>query len=378
MSGTLANQLRASLLKPISEPVAAVPAPSALPMPTSAEATHIIQSVLELPLDSICIDPSQPRKYFPADLRQRVGQATLTAAEALAELIARAEQHANTEACGYMANVRQLAQSIRSVGLQQPILVASERDKQSQPIFRIVDGERRFWAVALLGQTEADPTPYFHIHAICQSAHLSADDTERAQWAANLCRDDVPAIDIAEAIARIHQRAQSRLAVNREHYLHELGSDWASLVPREATLRLTQHEVASLTGREMQRRNLYRYLAIAEHLAPDAKALARAYSVSLSQLLPLIRQSAAQQAEALRRLVGVSSANTKPTPTQNTGRPTTLQRSINACIHLVGVLHKMSDQHLAHTDTDNRRALLDELQTAADAIERLKRRVPAA
>jgi ParB-like nuclease domain len=375
MPGTLANQLRASLLKPISEPVAA---PSALPTPTSAETTRTIQSILELLLDSIHIDPGQPRQYFPADLRESVARSSLSAANALTQLIARAEQQQDAEALGYLRDLRHLAHSIRTVGLHYPILVAPEHDQHNQPIFRIVDGERRFWAMHLLHQTEADPTPYFRIHAITQTISRSADETERAQWAVNLCRDDVCAIDIAEAVWRIHERCIARLATNRQQYLSELGDEAATLVPREATLRLTQREVASLTGREMQRRNLYRYLAIAEHLAPNAKALARAYSISLSQLLPLIRLGASQQVEALRRLVGVSSASTKPTSSQNKGRPTTLQRSINACIHLVGVLHKMSDQHFANTDADNRRALLDELQAAADAIERLKRRVPAA
>ena len=84
---------------------------------------------------------------------------------------------------------------------------------------------------------------------------------------------------------RIHERCLSRLATNRQHYLGVLGDEAVNLIPREAALRLTQHDLAALTGREMQRRNLYRYLAIFCPMCAAKTKRGRCFSPSCKMIL---------------------------------------------------------------------------------------------
>lgn len=358
MPNTLAEQLRATLLRPN-------PTPTPPPAPIAAKP---IAQVLDLPLTQICIDPHQPRHYFPAELRQRFAHGHITGQQALIELLDAAESQADPIAHGYLADLQPLAQSLHEVGQQQPIRVSHEVD-QADPRYRIIDGERRFWAKCLLHHQSAH-NEHSTIQAIVEAATLSADEIERGQWAANLCRDEVPAVDIAEAVWTIRERCLSRLSTDKQGYLAELGDEAATLVPREIVLRLTQREVAHLTGRDMQRRNLYRYLSIAEHLHADAKALARAYSISLSQLLPLIRLPPAQQVAAIHKLIGHNPQviSAKSDELSKGGRPNTVQRSINVCIQLGRTLQKLNSQYLTGVDALVRQSLIDELNAVSVAI----------
>gem|GEM_PF-5449448 len=70
--------------------------------------------------------------------------------------------------------------------------------------YRIVDGERRFWAYLFLHETTHDEK-YAVINAIIHDPEATADDIQRAQWVANLCCVDIPAVDFAEALQQIRE-----------------------------------------------------------------------------------------------------------------------------------------------------------------------------
>jgi ParB family chromosome partitioning protein len=133
----------------LAEPVE-VPGDAAAPPPPPAADTPA--GIAEIAIDSIRPNPSQPRQHFDD--------------EALDEL----------------------AQSIRSAGLMQPVVV-----RPSDHGFELVAGERRWRAVRRLGLDR--------IPAIVRDV----DEATAAQWAVieNVQREDLNAIERAEAFRRL-------------------------------------------------------------------------------------------------------------------------------------------------------------------------------
>ena len=243
-----------------------------------------------IPLDWLVIDPHQPRKYLPADLRAQITCDAVDSHTAMTILIERAAQ-GDTVASGYLERLQELVHNMQTVGLQQPLRVSEERNRQAQIRFRIVDGERRYWAHvwmavvrAATGPVTADPTgSALHIPVILHNSEASADEIQCAQWAANLHREDISAVDYAEVIWQVREDYFSRLAIDRERYLRDLGDAATGLSLHDMAALLTYREVARLTGRTIKRSSLYLYLAIAEKLKAEPKALARNVSMRMRQ-----------------------------------------------------------------------------------------------
>lgn len=112
--------------------------------------------VRDIPLKDIDINQSQPRKAFD-------------------------EQ-----------SLQELAQSIREVGLLQPILVTEHRNR-----YRIVAGERRFRAARLAGLTAVP----------CIVREFTANEQMEAALVENLQREDLNAIEEAQAVQALMQAA---------------------------------------------------------------------------------------------------------------------------------------------------------------------------
>ncbi len=85
-----------------------------------------------------------------------------------------------------------LAQSLREVGLLQPIRVRREGDR-----FVIVDGERRWRAAQLVGLT--------HLDALVESQSLSPAGVAQRQLIANCQRDDLHPLELAAALDQLLQ-----------------------------------------------------------------------------------------------------------------------------------------------------------------------------
>jgi len=84
--------------------------------------------------------------------------------------------------------IQNLAESIKSEGLLQPIVVTKEGTK-----YRIVAGERRYRAATLLGLSEIE----------CRILRKNAKDTYRLAVIENLQRENLDAIDEAKAFRKL-------------------------------------------------------------------------------------------------------------------------------------------------------------------------------
>jgi ParB-like chromosome segregation protein Spo0J len=324
-----------------------------------------VEVIVRLPLAALRIDPHQPRNYLPHDLRAELvhhGDARKT----LQTLITRVANN-DWVAAGTLEGIRVLARSIADVGLQQPIRVSADK----AGTYRIVDGERRFWAHVFL-QVTSDEARYDAINAIVHDPQATGDDIQRTQWAANLCREDIPAVDFAETVCQIREQYLSNLACDRKRYAAELGVDSEGMTTPELAFALTQREVARLTGRSLSERHIYTHLAIAERLKPQAKALARAYRIGLRPLSGITRLPEPEQVRLIKEMAGIhepAAPKRDETPASRPGRPTSLQRGIHACIGLKDALQKLTERNLSRQSPADVRALLVELESAATQIE---------
>ena len=334
-----------------------------------------------LPLEQVRIDPSQPRQYLPAQFRQRAAEGGAQALAIMNELIRRAELEDDLEAKGYLDGIQSLATSISTVGLQQPVRVTSEHNKMGEPVYRIVDGERRYWAMLYRSlQTDPERALAGQIAVILSDAVNSADDIQRAQWAANLYHEAISVVDYADAVWRIREDFLARLDSERTRYLSELGPSAETMSLSDAAIQLTINEMTRLTGRILQRRNLYRYLAVAEKLSPPAKALARAHNLGLRTLLTLSRWQDDKQVEAITAMIQAGDDDGDESKTEGNsspklghgGRPSSLRRSINGCITLISVLQQLSEQNLTKNTSDDLSALSSELERAATEVARAR------
>jgi hypothetical protein len=383
--------------------------------------------ILALPLEDIHIDPSQPRRYLPADLRARASCGELSVQEVIAALIERASS-GDAEAAGYLASISALAGSIEQVGLLQPLHVTPASPSNDSPAYTIVDGERRLWACAYVNarRPPGDSGRIERVPAIVYAAYGSGDDAgnatlrrlgerhtgefrkgerppdlRRAQWAMNMQREDIPAIDYAECVWRIREDCLARLQADRQRYAGDLGPEHAEASDSEAAVHLTRRDIEQLTGQPLSRRSVFRCCAIAEKLSDPAKAIARAHNLSFRQLLGAAYLPAEQQTTSLlaaarsrhdqgcenasdTRVTGHSAAENAPfsaplsaqertaaNPHQSrAGRPTQIQRGINQCVNLLDILGKLNEKHLRAAGPEHVQSFLAELDRASQAVNR--------
>ena len=371
MSNLLANTLLANLSQNKNKPVID-------PKPVDTVPNRII----DIPLGMLHIDAHQPRQFLPTTFRAQVLRNERSAINVMAQLITQAES-GSLEMQGYIESLAALAQSISAVGLQQPLRVSQERRNDGRTRFILVDGERRFWAMIYRICTETagndsreQQLAAIKVPALLHDEHASADDIQRAQWAANLCHEAICAVDYAEVIWGIRENYFARLDTQqRDALIAQLGQITQGLSPSDIAIELTAREIARLTGKVIKRRMLYHYLSIADKLCPEARDLARAYSVSLRQLMVLTRMTPQKQIELLTQTIhtehggGVSATSADG----GTGRPSSVQRGINGCITLVSVLQQLSDKSLSRNSRQDKEELLAELSHAAGEVERARR-----
>jgi hypothetical protein len=269
--------------------------------------------VYEIDLDRIMPDPTQPRRLLPHDLKTALEENDLSAAEAMRELIRRADQGDTVallilggrearpveeediivEDTGLLA----LAQSIHEIGLRHPLNVyrVDEADQPDRTMYRLGEGERRYWAHQLLMQQGYES--YSRAKCIVEILPDDEEIIHQRQEAENAARIDLPAIARARSMERIKER---------------LNLEMGTRVPGESTIKLPgQRElqlavgqrVKSFTGRAIGDRMVRNYLALLT-LDPEAQDLAEAAQLSEKQLRPVIRLKTDQERLAMiRRIV---------------------------------------------------------------------------
>jgi hypothetical protein len=256
------------------------------------------QRVYEVNLERIRPDFTQPRRLLPHDLREAVQSLELSPADAMQELVLRAEagdtvallilggretgpageEDTVIEDSGLLA----LAQSIREVGLRHPLNVYRINDpEQSDQIrYRLGEGERRFWAHHLLVQQ--GHKDFLRVKCIVEPLPENEEVIHQRQEAENAARVDLPAI----ARARSMERIRARLTV-------EMGTR----VPGENTIKLPSQrelqtavgqQVKVFTGRAIGDRMVRNYLALLS-LPAAAQDLSEAAQLTEKQLRPVMR-----------------------------------------------------------------------------------------
>jgi hypothetical protein len=314
---------------------------------SDAESESKGQRVYEIELDRIFPDPAQPRHLLPYDLREAIQEKSLSPAEAIEEMLLRAEQGDAVarlvlggdpeladeaddviEDTGLLA----LARSIQEVGLRQPLNVYQVDDpRQPDRIgYRLGEGERRFWAHHVL--VHQGHETFRQVRAIVEPLPDDDEVIHRRQEAENAARVDLPATARARSIQRIKDR------LNIEMGTRVPGSKTIILPSqRELQTAIGQH-VKNLTGRAISDRMVRNYLALLR-LSLEAQDLAEAGQLTEKQLRPvmrlksdeeqiaLIREIIAKNWSARRILEEVSSPpDSKPAPADPS--PAALEQSI--------------------------------------------------
>ena len=305
------------------------------------------QRVYEVNLDRIRPDASQPRHILPYDLREAVQNKKISPAEAMQELVLRAEQgdilallvlggrdqgpveevDESVEDTGLLA----LARSIREIGLRQPLNVYQVDDPafQDQVSYRLGEGERRFWSHHLL-VLQGDEN-FRSVKCIVDTLPVDDEVIHQRQEAENAARVDLPALARARSIKRIKDRLNVELGTR---------------VPGENTIKLpSQRElqvavgqrVKSFTGRAISDRMVRNYLRLL-NLPPQAQDLAEAGQLTEKQLRPVVRLKTDEEQIALvQRIVEekwsgrkvlseVTSTMTKPKTSLREVSQTTLEQ----------------------------------------------------
>ena len=334
--------------------------------------------VIHVDLSALRIDPHQPRQYFPNDLRAKVGAGQMSPSAAVMELLQRAGQN-NIEALGYVGSVQALAKSIGNLRLQIPIKALPEV-LDEQLIYRIVDGERRYWALIYLsglsdnqrvGIWVPEEVPIIISDVVADSS----DEVSRIQWAVNFEREEVPSVDFAEMVWGIREAFVSRLKLDptlNDELTIDVTKDMS--LPEVANM-LAQREIERLTGRALARTQLYGYLKVGEKLSQDARALARAHGVSLNKLKGICVLPLDRQVEQMRQMIaqekGLVQFLTKlEIQPDGAGRPTVLKRSANLCANLMDGLRRLDDKRLSSTTPEEMQTLLAQLEQTVAEIKR--------
>lgn len=334
-----------------------------------------------IPVDQIQIDPRQPRRTLPDDLRDACVQGRISPRDTLRELCRRA-QEGDAVAALLVKQLQELANNIREVGLQYPPKVTQVKAKDGAVKYQLVDGERRFWAWLLLlaAADESERVYRESIPAMVEDDRASPEDILRSQWGTNLYRERVPIVDIADYVLAIRDAYASRLQLNPQPWLSSLGADAEAMSVPLAILTLTGREIAATMGKRMSRSTLFRYVAIAEKMRADAKAIARVRQFGLRQCEWLSRLSPAQQLDAARRMKPTDDeGESEPVEADEVGRartgagrPRLLDGRITLLVRVAGELSRDKETQFNKADPTK----LQELRHATtDAIDVLQRYV---
>lgn len=273
------------------------------------------QVIYEVVLNRILPDLSQSRRLLPFDLREKLSERRITPSAVMAELKKRADQgnqlallvlggNASTideaesdfgmeEDKGLLA----LANSIRTVGLRQPVNIYAVPNPENpgEPFYQIGEGERRYWAHQLL--VLQGYAQFSKIKAIIEPLPDDQVLVQRRQEAENAARQDLSAVARARSIKRIRGRLSLSLGTR---------------VPGQTTIKLPSQreldeaigqEVKTFTGRAISGRMVRNYLRLLS-LSLGLQDLAEAAHLTEKQLRPVMRlKTDAEQLHMIKQII---------------------------------------------------------------------------
>jgi len=170
--------------------------------------------LVQVPLEAIEIDPHAPRQVLPDDLQQRLLAGEIEGPEAMAALLQRAEAgdavatlilEGPAEGAG---GLRGLAESIRQVGLRQP-LTGYLVERAGRPRCRLGEGQRRYWAHHLLVQEGHEQ--FRTVWVVTEPWPGDALRVLEGQLAENMARQPLSDVALARGMARVRQLLVTKL-----------------------------------------------------------------------------------------------------------------------------------------------------------------------
>jgi hypothetical protein len=271
------------------------------------------QVVYEIELSRIRIDQNQPRHVLPYDLRACLLEGSMSPSEVMEELVKRAHEgdmfarlvlgrrgvsDADHEEGHVETGLYALAESIKQVGLRQPINVYAVDDDShpSRVAYLLGEGERRYWAHQLL--VYEGEQAFSIIKALVGRLPDDMEQVHLRQQAENAARQDLPAVARARAMYRIREQLRQKLGTQ---------------VPKEKdeSPKLTERnlddavgrQVRHISGRAISGRMVRNYLRLLT-LPPYAQEIAEAASLTERQLRPVFRlQKAADRDDMVEAII---------------------------------------------------------------------------
>ena len=330
-------------------------------------------SVNQVLLQEIEIDLHQPRQYLPAELRRLFASREINHQDVITQLMTRAANN-DMEAEAYLADMRTLANDIKANGQLYAILVYTNKDRDDRQRYHLIDGERRFWAMAYLSSEPDNQVTTIRAEVRADLEQASADDILNLQWSANMQRDSVCAMDIAEFVCAKREEAVRHLEMDpRLLTIWRKGDQ--TVTPRVTAQRMVCSDLAHAFGRPLKRRAYYQYLSLVEKLVAPVKALARAHKLPLSRLILITSQQEREQMEATLQMIELlrapeDSVAKSVLPQQRPGRPTRSRSRITLAERAVAGMDSDTEQMLRKWSRDE---LASVLQTDQDLIEATNR-----
>jgi len=180
-------------------------------------------------------------------------------------------------------HVRELADSISSVGLLNPITVDREHT--------LIAGLHRLEAVRLLGWTEIE----------CTVSTLEGLQAEIAEIDENLIRCKLDVVDESEQLARRKEIYEALYPETRRGAKNQYTKDGDLLTDTGTVSKKSfVDDTAETLG--ISPRTVSRKIQLAKNLSPDAKDIVKKNGIGVKNALKISRLEAEQQAEAARQL----------------------------------------------------------------------------
>lgn len=304
---------------------------------TSADAASY--ALTRLPLRNLRIDPRQPRQYLPADLRAQAASGKFAAPVIMAEL-ERREAAGDLEASQYLKDIDELAESLRADGLIYPLKVEALDAPDAYGAARILDGERRYWAIVRCAmQGEARPFELAEVDVLVRQAQLDERARRRLQWQANSQRRGMPVMALAEAVAQIHGELAAALQANRGAALARFGlAGEAKGRDRTLLVKMTALDVRARTGRALSERMVYRLLMFVNRLTPEARALAKAADLDYRALERIASAAPEQQIDVIAQVLSAEPVGPLRSTQAQAIPPSVLCRHMQQCVALTHAL----------------------------------------
>jgi hypothetical protein len=329
-----------------------------------------------LALREVQIDPGNPRKFLPPELRAKVIAGVLAPEECIHEL----ERHAPKDlVCKrYLEDIASEAASIQTQG-QLVAAKVTRAPTNASVKYRLVDGERRYWALVYLHLH--DPGKKRTLHAELVDEALTADEIRRMQIAINLERSALSTMDIVDLVAECKRTWDERLATNREHYAAQIKADPAEIAKRGLAVCAVAQEMARLLARPISIFSVERYLHIHRGLGEAAARFARVHDLGVKALHQIASWDVGKQVAELQKrapqvpieLETLPGARPAARPVNKAGRPGKMVWARGFIARYVACMARLdarSMRSLSRRDAGELLAALEEAEAAAGMLRK--------